>query len=62
MKKFSDLKAKLDLVPQLFTLPTSDRPQLIANARRSVINAHGKFYGLRSKYDAGGKLREPLKV
>lgn len=62
MKKFSDLKEKLDLVPQLFDLPTSDRPQLIANARRRIINAHGKFYGLRSKYDGNGKLREPLKA
>lgn len=34
----------------------------INKACRSVINAHGKFYGLRSKYDGRGNKREPLKA
>lgn len=34
----------------------------INKAIRSVINAHGKFYGLRSKYDGRGNKREPLKA
>lgn len=34
----------------------------IDKAVRSVINAHGKFYGLRSKYDGRGNYREPLKA
>lgn len=35
---------------------------LYPEAVNSVINAHGKFYGLRSKYDGRGNLREPVKA
>ena len=34
----------------------------VNRAQRAVINAHGKFYGLRSKYDGRGNKREPLKA
>lgn len=34
----------------------------VNKAVRSVVNAHGKFYGLRSKYGGRGNKREPLKA
>jgi len=73
--KFSDLNAKLQSVSAAISRQFLARGQLVtgnvSNARsesaaqmqaaRHVINAHGKFYGLRSKYDGRGNKREPLK-
>lgn len=60
---FSDLTTKLkhaqDLQQQVDFIT---KVPLYPNAANSVINAHGKFYGLRSKYDGRGRLREPLKA
>ncbi len=46
---FGNLSAKLP-----FGMSTSGHGQ--------IVNAHGKFYGLRSKYDGNGKKRAPLKA
>jgi len=48
LPKFSDLQAKLN-------------PFLEPEARKAIVNAYGRFYGLRSKYDGRGNLRTPLK-
>ena len=74
--KFSDLNAKLQSVSAAISRQfiargrlvtgnvTADRAEADAQmqAARHVINAHGKFYGLRSKYDGRGNKREPLKA
>ena len=68
---FSDLNAKLVDARNVATL-YAQQVALVPNpafveatvnkAVRSVINAHGKFYGLRSKYDGRGNKREPFKA
>ncbi len=65
--KFSDLTAKLALIRDKVTLSTQAvlnpgyAQAAINDAQKACINAHGKFYGLRSKYDGRGNLRKPLK-
>jgi hypothetical protein len=70
---FSDLSAKLADAQNVATLyanqvAVASEPvaraafvnATVNKACRTVINAHGKFYGLRSKYDGRGNKREPL--
>jgi hypothetical protein len=58
--KFSDLDAKVKTARSLqFTDPVTRTVQN-GNAVAAVINAHAKFYGLRSKYDGKGNPRTPL--
>ena len=60
---FSDLTTKIKHAQDLQQMvnPETKLP-LYPEAVNSVINAHGKFYGLRSKYDGRGNLREPVKA
>jgi hypothetical protein len=60
---FNDINAKLQTAKQLESIqhPVSKIP-LYPNAISHVINAHGRFYGLRSKYDGNGNLRQPMKA
>lgn len=59
---FSDLTTKIQHAQTLQQhVDPSTKMPLYPEAVNSVINAHGKFYGLRSKYDGRGNLREPVK-
>jgi hypothetical protein len=35
---------------------------MFPDALYHVVNAHGRFYGLRSKYDGSGNLRQPMRA
>ncbi len=61
MSQFSDLKTKLQHAMQLIKVedPTT-KTALFPNAVKAVVNAHGRFYGLRSKYHGNGNLRTPM--
>lgn len=61
--RFNDFDLKLHQARQLESIknPVTQIP-LYPNAVNHVINAHGKFYGLRSKYDGNGNLRQPMKA
>jgi hypothetical protein len=60
---FADLDFKIKHTQSLQQqVDFTTKVPLYPNAVNSVINAHGKFYGLRSKYDGRGKLREPVKA
>lgn len=60
---FSDLTTKVKHAQNLQQMvnPETKLP-LYPEAVNSVINAHGKFYGLRSKYDGRGNPRDPVKA
>lgn len=66
--RFSDLKQKLDLISQQMNAqfyPLTEHAvklQAVKIAHEACINAHGRFYGLRSKYDGRGNLRTPVKA
>lgn len=67
--KFSDVKAKLEHANYLNSLyhtvgqgEGAFQVQSYPNAVKAVINAHGRFYGLRSKYDGRGNKRTPFKA
>lgn len=65
--KFSDLKKKLDTAlaqamgPMTHVMHPNGQLEVRNRVRKAVVNAHAKFYGLRSKYDGRGNLREPMK-
>lgn len=64
---FNDLQGKLRLVRDGiarlygFMANTPDCHHATAEAQKTCINTHARFYGLRSKYDGRGNRREPLK-
>ena len=67
--KFSDVKAKLQHANYLNSLyhtvgqgEGAFQVQTYPNAVKAVVNVHGRFYGLRSKYDGRGNLRTPFKA
>lgn len=59
--QFSDLTTKLQHAKQLESIVVENIQQY-PNAINHVVNTHGRFYGLRSKYDGSGKLRQPMKA
>lgn len=75
MIKFSDLQSKIEscisivskvnqasILSQLNAgVKNPIAPLSEKSAMASVINAHGRFYGLRSKYDGNGNKRTPVK-
>lgn len=59
--KFSDLNVKIQHAQSLQNqVDFTTKIPLYPNAVAAVVNAHAKFYGLRSKYDGRGNLRTPL--
>ncbi len=72
MLQYSDLKAKLKNAINVVTLHMhgnvldgahrgAQTQAQINIAQKAIVNQHRKFYGLRSKYDGKGNLRQPLK-
>ena len=70
---FSDLDSKLKAAREVATLFAPKTlikgtdlsihiNNVVAKAQKTVINTHGKFYGLRSKYDGKGNLRQSMKA
>lgn len=62
MQRFSDIESKVQSAYAMQTVNPVTKIMQNPNAVNAVINAHGKFYGLRSKYDGRGNLRTPLKA
>lgn len=61
--RFNDLTAKLQTAKLFESMkhPVTQVP-LYPHAISHVVNAHGRFYGLRSKYDGNGNPRQPMKA
>lgn len=61
--KFNNLEAKLQHAKALTAyIDPLTKTCPYPKAMDHVVNAHGKFYGLRSKYDGNGNLRMPIKA
>lgn len=59
---FSDLTVKMNHAQNFQKMADHLNMPMFPNALSHVVNAHGRFYGLRSKYDGSGNLRQPMRA